>query len=542
MRNKQSKIKGIRRPFKRSLYVEIILLVVIISSIVVPLIAMMTKIDGKAIDTVFSDQSFLSATCNSLLTTTISTILSIAIAYALAWSLSRTNIKLKAIFSIVLVLPMLMPTISHGMGLVILFGNNGIITRLFGMTSHLFGYNGIILGSVIYSFPVAFLMFMDIFKYEDYTPYEAAQVFGISKPRQFLNITMPYMRKPLISIVFTVFTMIITDYGINLAVGGKVDTLPVMLYENTVGQLNYSSGAVIGIILLIPALLAFLLDVFNKDKGNLSYAKKDFAIKKSIVKNIIAYTICTLASIMVLLVIISFSVQAFASSYPSNMSFSFKHVLTTVNKSGIEYLTNSILMSMFTALFGMALCFLVAYCSARLKTKMSRVLHIFSMLSLAIPGLVLGLSYVIVFKTSFLYGTIAMLILVNTVHFFASPYLMMYNALGKINGNLENVGQVLNISHCRIIKDVIIPQSKSTLLEAFSYFFVNSMITISAVSFLATNKNKPLSLMINQFEAFNMLECAAVVALMILIVNILMKVIIFLIKRKVNKNVNKKTI
>ena len=67
-------------------------------------------------------------------------------------------------------------------------------------------------------------------------------------------------------------------------------------------------------------------------------------------------------------------------------------------------------------------------------------------------------------------------------------------------------------------------------------------MTISAVSFLATRNNKPLSLMINQFEAFNIMECAAVIALMILIVNMTMKLIIYLIKRKGEKHVNKKSV
>ena len=111
-----------------------------------------------------------------------------------------------------------------------------------------------------------------------------------------------------------------------------------------------------------------------------------------------------------------------------------------------------------------------------------------------------------------------------------------------MNPNLESVGQILNISQFRIICDVIIPQCKTTLYEAFSYFFVNSMITISAVSFLATRINKPISLMINQFDAFNMIECSAVVALLILIVNVLMKTIIYFIKNGGKNNVNKKRI
>ena len=149
---------------------------------------------------------------------------------------------------------------------------------------------------------------------------------------------------------------------------------------------------------------------------------------------------------------------------------------------------------------------------------------------MAIPGIVLGLSYVLVFKGTFIYGTLAILIMVNIVHFIASPYLMMYNSLGKINENIEAVGDTLGIGRLRLVKDVFIPQSFSTLVEMFSYFFVNSMMTISAVSFLANTSNKPVSLMINQFEAQMQLELAAIVSLAILIVNLAIKGITALIR------------
>jgi iron(III) transport system permease protein len=142
---------------------------------------------------------------------------------------------------------------------------------------------------------------------------------------------------------------------------------------------------------------------------------------------------------------------------------------------------------------------------------------------------------VLVFKGTWFYGTLAIIIVVDLMHFFASPYLMMYNSLGKMNQNLESVGFTLGISRLRMIKDVIIPQIKSTFLEVFSYFFVNSMMTISAVSFLFTYKTKPISLMIGQFEAQMNLECAAIVSLVILCVNLLMKLLIYLLKKQVNR-------
>ena len=79
---------------------------------------------------------------------------------------------------------------------------------------------------------------------------------------------VPYLRKPLISIIFATFTMIITDYGVPLMVGGKYMTLPVMMYQDVIGMLDFGKGSVIGMILLIPAFIACILDMANRDKGN----------------------------------------------------------------------------------------------------------------------------------------------------------------------------------------------------------------------------------------------------------------------------------
>ena len=111
----------------------------------------------------------------------------------------------------------------------------------------------------------------------------------------------------------------------------------------------------------------------------------------------------------------------------------------------------------------------------------------------------------------------------NLVHFFASPYLMMYNALNKINRSLESVGEVLGINRYRLLRDVFVPMTRGTQIEMFVYFFVNSMMTISAVAFLANVETKPIAFMINQFEAQMMLESVGCVSLLILAVNLLIK-------------------
>jgi iron(III) transport system permease protein len=108
---------------------------------------------------------------------------------------------------------------------------------------------------------------------------------------------------------------------------------------------------------------------------------------------------------------------------------------------------------------------------------------------------------------------------------------MSYNSLGKLNRNLEDVGRTLGIGRFAIIRDVIIPQTKLTIVEMLSYFFVNSMMTISAVSFLSTVRNRPVSMMITQFEAQLFLEGAAFVSTLILVCNLFVKIIAYTINK-----------
>lgn len=468
---------------------------------------------------------------NSLCVSLTATAIAVSLALLLAWCMQRTRVRGRGLWQILLLLPMLVPSISHGMGLVILFGANGRLTNLLGLSGGIYGFWGIVLGSVMYSFPVAYLMLADVLQYEDYTPYEAAAVLGLSKFNIFTAITLPYLGKPLVNVIFATFTMIITDYGVPLMVGGRYKTLPVIMYEEVIGRLDFGQGSVFGLLLLLPAAAAFLIDMLCRAHNGNGFAGRKFYIKKSLLRDLCAYVVLMLVSVAVVYPLLSFGQLSVASRYPRDMSFTWRNVTSTLDKGALTYLGNSILIALAVGLIGMTAAFLCAYLTVRRPSRGTKFLHLMAIISLAVPGIVLGLSYVMFFKGSFIYGTMAVLVLVNIVHFFSSPYLLMYNSLGKLNPNLEAVGATLGISRLRMIRDVILPQVRGTLPEMFSYFFVNSMMTISAVAFLANAKTRPVSLMINQFEAQTLLEAAAFVSLLILAVNLALKVLIYLLKK-----------
>lgn len=524
---------------KKKSKLSIFILLFFLISVFYPLFEMLIRVEWSSFGTLVSSLAFKESLFNSLFVTTIATIISVTIAYLLAFTLNRTNIKHRALLKVLLTLPMLIPSISHGLGLINLFGSNGIISSIFGF--NIIGSVGIIIGSILYSFPVAFLMLDDGFNYVDNTMYDTAKALGLNKWQTFKKVTLCYLKKPLLSSLFAVFTLIFTDYGVPLVVGGKFITLPVFLYKEVMGLLDFSKGTMIGLFLLIPAVISFLFDNFSKDYTTNS-ASKRFRIQENKVRDVVCTIFTYLILLFVIVVLSSFVYYAFIDNMLLNKVFSLKHFDYVFSNNVGRNIFNSLFIAIMVSLFGTIIAYFTAYITARVRGKIGKVVHILAISSLAIPGIVLGLSYTISFRNTFIYNTFFILILVNIVHFIASPYLMAYNALLKVDSNYEAVAKTCNISIFRIIKDVIIPCTKMTIREMFAYFFVNSMVTISAITFLFNTRNMPLSLLINSYEGSMMLGEAAIISLIILVFNIVVKLMVYLINRKEHRRNEKNEI
>ena len=506
--------------------------VMFIAGLFAPLGSLFMRITPEGFAQVIHSPQFSVALRNSISTGLIATIISVALGLAAAWSLERTAIRAKNFFAITFGVPMLIPSISHSFGLVALFGANGWLTNIFRWDFSIYGAAGIIAGSVMYAFPVAFFIFMSVLRCEDGLPYLAAQVMGVPRSRQFLDMTLPYLKRTIISTFFAVFSMIVTDYGVPLMIGGKTLTLSVLMYNKAVAMLDYDSGSVLGAILIVPALIAFLDDLLNPPLKQNDYAKNISVAEKTSRADRIIFGFCAGLSLLIIAPLVTFCVMTFAAKYPVDMSFTLYHVTRTIHRGALDNWLNSILIAGASAIVGTIFSFTAAYLSTRTQGLAARIIHLLSILPMTIPGIALGLGYVIFFHDATIYGTLIILVAVNVMHFFSSPYLMMRNTLEKISANVEAVGKVLGVPRRFIIRDVILPKVRFSLCEMFAYFFVNAMMTISAVSYLAPPAPKPLALMITQFEAQRLMESAAAVSLLILLTNLLLKIFLARLGRK----------
>ena len=529
--------------FARHEYLRLISIGCILLFAILPLLTLAFHVTGKDWQHILGDKKFWESVKNSLIYTGAAAVITTVLALIAAYLLNTASLKKKNALVILLTLGMLVPTISVGLGLRILFGTNGFLDLLFGIEIEIRGFAGLIMGSVMTSFPATFLILYDALHYEDKGPYDAASIMGIRRISTFFRLTIPYLRIALISAFCACFTLIFSDYGMPMEIAGKVKTLPMYLYDQFMSSFQYGRGSIAGFVLLIPSIISFVFDLIFKDQSVSEKQKRLIKAEKGFNRAAVAFII--ILCFILFIPQLSFISLSFTQAFPNDLSFTLEHIANIFsNTHGVglsAYICNSLLLAGLTALTGTCFAYLLGYLSVRKQGRMAKAVDLLALSTIAIPGLVLGIGFIFLFKgtNGAFYGTILILIVVNIFHFLGSPYLLAKNCLSKINSDYEVIGETLGISRGRIIKNVLIPGSASTLIEMFSYFFLNSMITISAVAFLCTYDNQPLSILITTYEKNSNYEMQSVISLIILTLNVVARIVFTTVSNALKKSDNK---
>lgn len=476
----------------------------------------------------FSTPALSVSVKNTMVVSLAAAVMGTLLGFLYAYGLTRTGIKGKTFFRYVAMIPLFLPTVEHGLSLVYLFGNQGIITGL-GWDIGLYGRTGIILSEIIYTFPQAFLMFSIALNYADGRLYEAADSMGCSSLKKFTHITLPSVRYTLINSLFVCFTLAFTDFGAPKVLGGNYNVLATDIYKQVAGQFNMNMGAVVGTLLLIPAVISFGVDrvVSGKTNDGISSKAQALKIKKCGTRDGVFYLICGGISLCLLSLVAVLFVGAFTKYYPYDLGFTLENFRFNPSTGGIQSYLNSIEMSLLTAVLGTIFVFVYAYFIERGKCTgvFKNTGRMLSSLPLALPGMVIGLGFIFFFNQkenplNFIYGTVMILVLANMVHFYSVPFVTASSALKKLDREYENVADSLKIPGWKTFCKVVVPLSLPAVLEIFMYYFMNSMVTVSAVVFLYSAQFKIASIAITHMEEAGDIAQAAAMSLLILFINV----------------------
>lgn len=234
----------------------------------------------------------------------------------------------------------------------------------------------------------------------------------------------------------------------------------------------------------------------------------------------------TAASLGILSIFAVIFVVPMVEEWPYKTGFSLEHVQAVFSDGRLlAAYAHSLIMALLTAALGTLVAYGAALITARstLAAGYKRVIESIALVTNVIPGMVLGVAYLFLFSGTSLQNTLLLMILCNVVHYFSTPYLMMKNSLSKMNAGWETTAMLMGDSWLKTILRVVTPNARSCLIEVFSYYFINSMVTISALIFIAGARTMVLTTMIKQLQYVNRFNEVFVLSLLILATNLAAK-------------------
>lgn len=483
---------------------------------------------------------------NSLNIAIISTVITVILAFIYAYALTRTTIPGRNWLNAIAMGPIFVPSLVQALAFIYMFGNNGIITRALQINIKLYGPVGIIMSEVFYAFPHALIILMTALSLADARLYEAAESLNASSRRIFFSITMPAVRYGLMSAAFVVFTLAITDFGAPKVVGGNYDVLATDIYNKVIGQQKFAMGATISTLLLIPAMIAFVLDriVQRRQVAQITADVRPLARKRHrtlVQTGMLIF--CWAIALFIISVYIVVLLGAFTTFWPYNFQMTLKHFRPEVagahhKLGGFAFILNSLKMAGFTALFGTVIVFFSAYLIEKTRgLSMPRsILYLLSITPLAVPGMVLGLSYLFAFNDpqhpfNFLYGTTAILVISTIFHYYTVPFLTATTALKQMDPAFESIGESLEAPFYRTFLRVTVPVALPAIISIAMYFFLNGMVTISAMVFLFVPGNEVASLGVMLLDDSGNTAQAMALSLLIFVTSLTVRSLFYLITK-----------
>jgi iron(III) transport system permease protein len=473
----------------------------------------------------FETPALVGSLWNSLWVAGLTTAIVLPLAFAYAYALTRSAIPFKGLFRAIALLPILAPSLLPALALIYLFGNQGMLRGLL-MGGTIYGPLGIVVSQVFYCFPPAFLILATALSGADARLYEAAEALRATRIRVMRTVTLPSARYGMVSAGFVVFTLVITDFGIPKVIGGSFNVLATDVYKQVVGQQNFQMGAVVGMVLLAPAVLAFLADQWaqRRQTSSVSARAVPYVPKPRPRRDVPLFVHCAIISGLMVGLIGVAAWGSVVTFWPWNLSLTLANYdFARFDSAGWGSWWNSVTMAGWTAAIGAPLVFLFAYGIERAKAApgLAGLVRLAATVPLAVPGLVLGIAYIFFFNApgnpaGFLYGTMAILVLNSLVHFYTVCHLASVTALKQLDPEFESVAASLKVPVWRSFFAVTVPISLPVILDVAIYLFVNAMTTVSAVVFLYAPETKPASVALVQMDEAGQASAAAAMAMTIL--------------------------
>lgn len=493
----------------------------------------------------FSNPALLSSIFNSVWIACTAMLVTVILASIYAFAVTNVNIRGKAFFKTVAFLPILAPSLLPSLALVYLFGQQGVLKGLLGSVE-IYGPLGILISYCFWLFPAMVMLMMASFRNIDQRLIEASHALGKTTWQTHWAVTLPAICYGLVSACLVAFTYVITDFGIPKVIGGSFNMMALDVYKQIIGQQNMNMGAVISILLLCPAVMAFIFDRYQSRRQARfqNFQIQPYRISNNPRLEKLLTVFCSVIAGSILLIVITAILASFIRYWPYDLSLTLNHYrFDYVDGGGWSSYFNSIQLALWSTLAGTVLIFIIALFTERFKTHpvIKNYVQMLVLLPLAVPGLVLGIAYILFFNQpenpmSVLYGSLTLLVISTIIHYYTVPHLTLSNAIKQIPTQLDHAGQSLGASNWTMFHKVYLPLTFPALCDVSVYIFVNAMTTVSAAIFLYSPDTNLASVAVLNMDDAGDTVAAVAMSILILVTSCAVKLLHWFFTRKMMKS------
>ncbi|WP_435433627.1 putative 2-aminoethylphosphonate ABC transporter permease subunit [Vibrio tapetis] len=503
--------------------------------IVLPIWAMLKKSvqnsDGQFVglqnfNQYFSSESLWHSLGNTLTLGFVVTSVVGVLAFGFAFALTRTCMPFKSVFKVLGSAPILAPSLLPAISLIFLFGNQGIAKEWLAGES-IYGVIGISLGLIFWTFPHALMILTTSLRTSDARLYEAARALKTSPFKTFFIVTLPAAKYGLISTLIVVFTLVVCDFGVPKVIGGSYNVLATDIFKQVVGQQNFAMGAVTSILLLLPALFAFVVDrwVQKKQKSLFDTRSVPYQPEPNPIRDWLSFVYCLVICTAIVAVLAMAVYGSLVTFWPWNKALTLSNYnFAEISTYGWSPYWNSLTLASWTALIGTFVIFIGAYGveKGNAYSPLRQLMQMLSVVPMAVPGLVLGLGYIFFFNDasnplSFLYGGMIILVINTVVHYYTVGHMTALTALKQMPVEIEATAASVNLPQYKLFMKVTVPVCLPAILDIAGYLFINALTTTSAVVFLYSTDTIPASVSVLNMDDAGQTGSAAAMAVMIMI-------------------------
>mgnify|MGYP000879226319 CR=1 FL=1 len=474
---------------------------------------------------VFTEGRYMAALRGSILLGALTATASTLLGFLFAFVVGRTTIGCKRLLTAAATMPVISPPFSLTLSVILLFGNNGLVTKqLLGLHDvSVYGLTGLVLVQTMGMFPIAFLTLAGILEGIDSTLEEAAMDLGASRLRTFRTVTLPLAVPGLLSAWLLVFTNSLADFANPLILAGDFHVLSVEAYIEVTGMNRLGTGAALSILLLLPTLTAFTAQrrwVARKSFVTVT-GKPSARITEIVSPGVRRILAIAVWGVVIFLAALYGTIIAgcFVKNWGVDYSFSLVNIREAFERGRDALIDTVTLAAMATPIAGV-LSMVAAAILTRRAFAFKRLLEYGIMTPFALPGTLMGISYILAFNKPpvLLVGTAAIIVINYVIRELPVGVEGGVAALRQIDPSIEEAAQNLGADAPRVFRDIILPLLRPAFISSLSYTFVRSMTAVSAVIFLISARWYHVTVLIYNFSENLRFGLASVLATALIVI------------------------